>query len=101
MSNPNIEENIIETVSPLAALLGEERTERLKDRIVDAIVERVVADLDMSDYYIISPDHISDIAGEAFDEVKEKLKKKYKTKFTELVEASLVRIEDAIKGEEK
>lgn len=69
----------------LKEILGEEKVDILKDRIIDVIVDRVERDLeDYSTYeWIIDPEMIEDCARQAFDEVKGALIEKYKAKFME------------------
>lgn len=69
----------------LKEILGEEKVDILKDRIIDVIVDRVERDLD--DYstceWIIDPEMLEDCARQALDEVKDALIEKYKAKFME------------------
>lgn len=64
----------------LKELLGEEKVEVLKDRIIDLIVEKVEKDLEEYSTYewLINPDEIRDAVDEAFEEVKATIIDKYK-----------------------
>ena len=64
----------------LKELLGEEKVEVLKDRIIDLIVEKVEKDLEEYSTYewLINPDEIRDVVDEAFEETKAAIINNYK-----------------------
>ena len=75
------EERIIETTKNgiLFEFLGAENTERLKTQITDAIIEQVKSDLQDNPNFIITPyEVVEDILTEVKEEVRNKLKKKFK-----------------------
>lgn len=71
----------------LKELLGEEKVEVLKDRIIDLIVEKVEKDLEEYSTYewLINPDEIRDVVDEAFEEVKATIINKYKMRLIDKV----------------
>ena len=73
-------------VTPLAQLLGEERTEKLKDRIADVIVKRVEQDLSDYGYYLFWPPDYESIVDETFEKTNKKIKKMYSDAILENVE---------------
>ena len=81
--------------SILMEFLGAENVEQLKVRIVDAIVERVIADLDNSYEYIISPeDMVDDIIDDITRSVKDKIRPKLEKKLYQDAMAKLGLSED-------
>lgn len=85
--------NIKEPVgNALAEWLGDERTEDLKDRIVEKILNQVESDL--RDQYDLTIDVglINDISNQAFEEVSKKIKKMYKDKYLEIAEQAIARL---------
>lgn len=74
----------------LVEFLGAENVEQLKARIVDAIVQRVIDDLDNSYDYIISPEDmveeiVEDITKTVKDSIRPRLEKKlYQDAMTKL-----------------
>ena len=64
----------------LKELLGEEKVEVLKDRIIDLIVEKVEKDLEEYSIYdwLINPDEIREVVDEALEETKATIIDKYK-----------------------
>lgn len=79
----------------LIEFLGAENVEQLKVRITDAIVERVIADLDNSYDYIISPeDMVNDIVDDITRSVKDKIRPKLEKKLYQDAMAKLGLSED-------
>jgi 23S rRNA A1618 N6-methylase RlmF len=76
--------NKIKEISPIVELLGEERVEKLKDGIMEIILEQVRDDLEHWDSYICYPPDFQDAFSEAYDEIRNKLKKMYKDKALEV-----------------
>ena len=74
----------IEQITPIVELLGEERVEKLKDQICEVIIDRVRADFDVWDKYICYPPDFNYLFEEAYEEIKNKLKKMYKDKLLEI-----------------
>jgi hypothetical protein len=88
----NIEERLVNEISPLTEFLGAGRVEDLKDKVCTLILNQVEQDLNERDEYVlIYADDIREIAEEALAEVRGKIKKKFKDRYLELVE-------DALKG---
>lgn len=73
----------------LIELLGAKRADDLKDRISDLIVNKI--DDDLSEYtdFLLAPENITEIAEEALNEVRDKIKKKFKNKYLEMAEKAL------------
>ena len=71
----------------LKELLGEEKVEVLKDRIIDLIVEKVEKDLEEYSTYewLINPDEIREVVDEAVEEVKATIINKYKMRLMDKV----------------
>lgn len=92
----NIEKDL--AVSPLAEFLGATRTEKLKDKVAEMILEKIDDDLQetISRDYLIEFDDIREIVGSAVAEVKEEIKQKLKAKYMALAEEAIskVRVED-------
>lgn len=76
--------NKIKEISPIVELLGEERVEKLKDGIMEIILEQVRDDLAHWGSYICYPPDFQDVFSEAYDEICNKLKKLYKDKALEV-----------------
>ena len=78
---------------PLRELLGAKRTDDLKDKICELIINRI--DDDLADYqdYLFAPEDITAIAEEALDEVRDKIKKKFKKKYLDVAELAVQKIE--------
>lgn len=65
----------------LEELLGADGVSELKTRLINIIVDQVREDLKQSDYYIISPNDISDdLYKDIINEVKDQVRKEYKDK---------------------
>ena len=79
--------NSIEKVTPLIELLGEERVEVLRDRILELILEKVKFELDVSfeNSYLIDPDLLNEIGHEALENIKEKIIKQIESKYLDLL----------------
>lgn len=91
MKKKNIEERIVENVSPLAQLLGVDRTDRLKDKICELIAEAIEEDLQDRDTWIITPSDVDEIAAEAFEEIRPKIKKRFKEEYLKVAEAAVAK----------
>ena len=64
--------------SSIAELLGEQNIERLKDGIIDLLLDVIKNDLDTMNEYLIDFDDLFDeVRREVFDNVKYKMVKKY------------------------
>lgn len=83
----------IEKVTPLIELLGEERAEVLKDKILELILEKVKFELDVSfeNSYLIDPDLLNEIGHEALESVKGVIIKQIESKYLELLGDILVK----------
>jgi len=97
MAKINKEQEIAKAISPLAELLGAERTEVLKDRIVDLIVNQIQEDLDAEGMYVISTDEIGEIAAEALEDIAPKLRKKFGKMYSDMADAYIAKLEQSIK----
>lgn len=73
----------MESVNALVELLGEKRVEKLKDQIVDVLIEKLRDDFDSWKEYIFYPPDYSEIIERAVTEAEKKLKKIYVDKFVE------------------
>lgn len=81
--------------SVLMEFLGAENVEQLKVRIVDAIVQKVIEDLDNSYDYIIDPeDMVDDIVDDITRSVKDKIRPKLEKKLYQDAMAKLGLSED-------
>lgn len=70
-------------ISAIVELLGEKRVEKLKDEIVDILIERLREDLnDYGDYIFYPPDY-SGLIETAVKEAEKKIKKIYVDKLVE------------------
>ena len=87
----------IQEISPIVELLGEERVEKLKDRICDAIVDRVVDDLEHWSEYICYPPDFADIFGEAYESIEKKLKKMFADKALEVAKNAVENMAKEVK----
>lgn len=75
----------------LCELLGTDRTEKLRDYILDAIERDIDDSIDNSYNYVISPDTFTELGEEVFEEVKEELKKKYKKQLKGVFEKKILK----------
>lgn len=76
----------MENLTKIAKLLGEDNEKRLKDGIVELLLEQVKSDLEQQyeyDYSLDFDDIYDEVKREIQDEVKEALKKKYMTSLNE------------------
>lgn len=64
-------------ITPLAQLLGEERMDKLLDRIANLIFDRVNEDLKQYNYYLFYPANYESIVDEAFERIEKKIQKMY------------------------
>lgn len=54
----------------LIELLGEKNVERLRERIVDIIIDRIKEDLEDWDEYLLNPDDYKSFFSDCFEEAK-------------------------------
>lgn len=84
--------------NPLAEFLGAERTEDLKDKIAQMILEKAESELDetLQTTWIVDPDYLNEITHEALESIKEKIKQKLEVKCMAIAEEAIskVRVED-------
>lgn len=85
-------------ISGLSCLLGEERVEKIKDAIMDLIIERVREDLSDYDSYIFYPPDWNDDLAIAYEKAKKKSLKMYEAAILEMNKKD---IEEWIKKKEK
>lgn len=57
-----IEKDIVERISPLEQLLGEDNIKRLQDGITDIILKQIKNDFEDCSEYILNPDDIMEFA---------------------------------------
>lgn len=85
-------------ISGLSCLLGEERVEKIKDAIVDLIIQRVQEDLSDYDSYIFYPPDWNDDLAIAYEKAKKKSLKMYEAAILEMtkkdIEEQLKKIEN-------
>lgn len=75
--------------NPLFQFLGQSNVEEFQKRVMDAIVDRVVLDLqDYSNYIIYPPDH-EEIINDAYDKVSKKIQKMYEGTMLEIAQKSI------------
>ena len=76
---------------PLNELLGEERTEKLRDKIADLILRKVEEEIEVSlaNTYLFDPELIGDFGREALERVKEKVVKRIEERYSEIFEEML------------
>ena len=77
----NIEKRLVSEISPLAEFLGVERVDDLKDKVCAAILDQIQDDLRHNDYVLIYSSDIQEIVDEAWQEVKNEVKKKLVDKY--------------------
>ena len=83
-----------EDTKALCKILGTERTEKLKDYILN-VIEMDIDDSVRNSYnYVISPETFTEFGEEVFSEVKEELKKKYKKALKGVLEAKILEVID-------
>ena len=70
-------------ISAIVELLGEKRVEKLKDEIVDILIERLREDLNDYGEYIFYPPDYSELMETAVKEAEKKIKKIYVDKLVE------------------
>lgn len=89
----NIEARLVSEISPLTEFLGAERVSDLKDKVCQLILNQVEEDLrESSSYYVICAEDVGVIADEALEEIREKLKKKFKNRYLEIAEEALAKL---------
>lgn len=81
----------MERLNGLIALLGEENEKKLKERIVDLIVDCISEDLkSYDDYnYILNPEDIIEFVNECKKEAFEKIKEEVVKNMVEKIKATL------------
>lgn len=85
-------------ISGLSCLLGEERVEKIKDAIMDLIIQRVQEDLNDYDSYIFYPPDWNEDLEIAFVKAKKKALKMYEAAVLEKTKKD---IEEQLKNIEK
>lgn len=75
-------------IKPLNELLGEERAEKLRDKIADLILCKVKEEIEVSleHTYLFDPELLGDFGREALESVKEKVVKRIEDRYTEIFE---------------
>ena len=65
-------------IEPLVELLGEKRTENLKDKIAELILRKVEEEIEVSleNTYLFDPELLGDFGREALENIKEKVVKR-------------------------
>ena len=76
-----MESEIAETINTVADFLGKERTDELKDYIVEQLKENLYQSI--NDHWIVFPTHFNEMFEEMFDSCKNSLMKTYKKTLTE------------------
>jgi hypothetical protein len=67
----------MEKINALVELLGEERVDKLKDEIIEVLIEKLRDDLESWKGYIFYPPDYEDIINQAIEEAETKIKKMY------------------------
>lgn len=86
----------MESVNALVELLGETRVEKLKDEIVEVLIERLRDDLDSWSEYIFYPPDYSELFEQAVKKAEKKIEKIYVDK---LVEKGIAQLKEKENGE--
>ena len=90
----------LKEISPIVELLGEERVDKLKDGICEAILEQVKWDLEHWGEYLVYPPDFEHIFGEAYESIEKKLKKIYTDKALEVAQKAVEQMsKGAVKNE--
>ena len=93
-----IERELKNSINPLVEFLGPERVELMKDKVVELLLNKIEDDLEEATRYqfIIDDGEVSEIASEAINGVKEKIKQKLEAKYMALAEEAIskIRIEE-------
>jgi len=79
----------LKEISPIVELLGEERVDKLKDRICAAIITQVERDLENWGEYLVYPPDFEHIFDEAYESIEKKLKKIYTDKALEVAQKAV------------
>ena len=85
MNRQSIENHMMDDISPLVAFLGEDRADKLKDRVCDLIINRIEQDMNEQDKYMF-------IWNEDFEEVVDAAKKKCRSKMQKMFEEKYLKI---------
>lgn len=86
----NIEKRLLDEINPLTEFLGAERVDDLKDKVCTLILEQIERDLyERSDYVLIYDEDIREIAEEALEEIRSKIKKQFKNKYLAIAEKAI------------
>ena len=64
-------------ITAIVEILGEERVEKLKDRLVDILIERIESDFETWDRYIFYPPDYEEIVAKAVAKAEKKIEKMY------------------------
>ena len=67
----------MEKINALVELLGEERVDKLKDEIIELLIEKLRDDFESWKEYIFYPPDYEDIIKQAIEETETKIKKMY------------------------
>ena len=86
----------MESVNALVELLGETRVEKLKDEIVEVLIEKLRDDFDSWKEYIFYPPDYSEIMEQAVKKAENKIEKIYVDK---LVEKGIAQLKEKENGE--
>ena len=93
-----IERELKNSINPLVEFLGPERVELMKDKVVELLLNKIEDDLEEATrfQFIIDDSEVSEIASEAINGVKEKIKQKLEAKYMALAEEAIskIRIEE-------
>ena len=93
-----IERELKNSINPLVEFLGPERVELMKDKVVELLLNKIEDDLEEATrfQFIIDDGEVSEIASEAINGVKEKIKQKLEAKYMALAEEAIskIRIEE-------
>ena len=89
-----IDEKLTKSINPLVEFLGAERVDILKDKVVEMLLNKIEEDLnEVTQYqFVINDDEICEIASEAINGVKEKIKQKLEAKYMALAEEAISKI---------
>lgn len=89
-----IDEKILEGVNPLIEFLGVKRSEDLKDKIAQMILDKVEEELDNAfrEIYLIEPEIVNDLGNEVYEEVKGIIKQKLEAKYMALADEAISKL---------
>lgn len=89
-----IDEKLLKGINPLVEFLGAERVDVLKDKVVEMLLNKIEEDLEelTRSQFIINSDEVSEIASEAINGVKEKIKQKLEAKYMAIAEEAISKV---------